>query len=173
MLEVRVRDRAQPIVLKAERPAHDVPRSGIVESGEQDQRTEAHVRVRVRFDCLEERGNCERGLGTACGPRGRHAFGEIHGPELLDRRGKLRRRDHLARIFRRCSRRGRSLVGGRRRDGLLSGQRDDGHQQEHSNAERPHCSYDVYDGCNGHDGQSTTFNASWRYACSSRGNASG
>ena len=46
MLEPRVRDRAQPIVLVLEHPQHGVAGAGIVEAGQQDERPEAHVPVR-------------------------------------------------------------------------------------------------------------------------------
>ena len=89
---------------------------GSLKPGEQDQRAEADVAVRVRFDGLEQRRHGDRRIGAPGRPRRGHAVAEVDGAELVDRRGELRRRDGVARIrAARLPRAGGGAGAGRRR----------------------------------------------------------
>ena len=108
VLEVRVGGRAQPIVGRRERLGHHVARPRIVEPGQQDERAEANVAVRIAGDRVEQRRN--RGLhGHAPdGPRRSRPGGVIDGRELVDCRLELFGGDGSLALFRgsRGSRRG-------------------------------------------------------------------
>ena len=165
VLEVGVRHRPQPIVLHSQRPAHHIARARIVEARKEHQRAVAHVGVRVRFDGLDQRRQRHRGICAARCPGCAGALGIVHRPELVDGRGQLRGRHAVAR----CGRRGgrdRRRCGSRRRarrrpGRLLGGRAGDSGQRQGGNDGRTHRR------------QSTTLSASCRYACWSRGKATG
>ena len=79
VLEVSVGDGSQAIVGIVERLRHHVARARIVEPGEQDERAEADVAVRVAGDGLEQRGHRCLRRGAPDGPRRSRAGGVIDG----------------------------------------------------------------------------------------------
>jgi hypothetical protein len=106
VLEERVRDGAQPIVLVGDHAGHDIACPRIVEAREQHQRTEPDVSVLVFFDRLHERGHSDRRIGATNGSRRSCADGEVERAERVDCRADLLDR------HRRIS--GHRLRGGRR-----------------------------------------------------------
>ena len=154
MLEVCVGGRAQPIVGRGERLCHHVARPRVVEPGQQDERAEPDVAVRIAGDGVEQRRNRSLHGYAPDGPRGRRPGGVIDGRELVDCRLQLFGGDGSLTLFRRSrgSRRTRGLSGRR------GGQQGDAHDHD---AEYAHVS------------QSIDLRASCRYACSLRGNATG